>query len=226
MKASSSSIHRLTRLAIYIAAAFLISYIESLVPLPLPFPGMKLGLANLIMLIVLYQDGLADALIVSVLRSILNSLTFGNLFRYFQSFGHGIAAPHKKNRKRRRSFCYQYQLHWRYMSQCRSVCCSMDFGRLFCSGTLCTIFIFLWYDRRNPGRHLCQAVSTAAAPLTTAYTARCKSFGFCRHQFYLDHTGSEIPASFLMIFGAGFCYVYILRRTARRFFAFFRCFGT
>ncbi|MCI5937724.1 MAG: Gx transporter family protein [Eubacterium sp.] len=90
MKASSSSIHRLTRLAIYIAAAFLISYIESLVPLPLPFPGMKLGLANLVMLIVLYQNGLADALIVSVLRSILNSLTFGNLFSLFYGLAGGI----------------------------------------------------------------------------------------------------------------------------------------
>ena len=80
MKASSSSIHRLTRLAIYIAAAFLISYIESLVPLPLPFPGMKLGLANLVMLIVLYQNGLADALIVS----------FGNLFSLFYGLAGGI----------------------------------------------------------------------------------------------------------------------------------------
>ena len=41
-------IHTITELAIFTAIAFIFSYIESLFPLPIPFPGIKLGLANLV----------------------------------------------------------------------------------------------------------------------------------------------------------------------------------
>ncbi len=82
MKSKSTQI---TKLAIYTAAAFIFSYVESLFPLPLPFPGIKLGLANLIIVIVLYRDGFKNAFLVSMVRNLLNAFTFGSLFGFFYS---------------------------------------------------------------------------------------------------------------------------------------------
>jgi len=41
----------------FIALAFIFSYIESLIPIPFPVPGIKLGLANLVIIIALYGIG-------------------------------------------------------------------------------------------------------------------------------------------------------------------------
>ena len=84
------STKKITELALYTAVAFLFSYIESLFPLPIPFPGIKLGLANLIILILLYRDGLGAAFAVSIIRNLLNALTFGSLFGLFYSLAGSI----------------------------------------------------------------------------------------------------------------------------------------
>lgn len=82
----SARTRRLAELSVFTAAAFIFSYIESLFPLPIPIPGIKLGLANLIILIVLCHNGPGAALGVSMVRNILNALTFGSLFGLFYSF--------------------------------------------------------------------------------------------------------------------------------------------
>ncbi len=84
------STKRLAELALFTAVAFLFSYIESLFPLPIPFPGIKLGLANLIIVIVLYRNGLAAAFTVSMIRNLLNALTFGSLFGLLYSLAGSI----------------------------------------------------------------------------------------------------------------------------------------
>lgn len=85
-----SKIQKNAELAVLTSVAFLFSYIESLFPLPLPFPGIKLGLANLIIVIVLELDGFCSAFVVSLLRNILNALTFGNLFGLFYSLAGSV----------------------------------------------------------------------------------------------------------------------------------------
>ena len=81
---------KITELAIYTAVAFIFSYIESLFPLPLPFPGIKLGLANLIIVLVLYRDGFKNAFLVSMVRNLLNAFTFGSLFSFFYSLAGSV----------------------------------------------------------------------------------------------------------------------------------------
>lgn len=78
--------------AVYIALAFIFGYIESLIPLPLPFPGMKLGLANLVIMIILYRKNFAYAFGAAMLRNILNAITFGSLFSFFYSLAGSIAS--------------------------------------------------------------------------------------------------------------------------------------
>lgn len=75
----------MAELAVFTGTAFLFSYIESLFPLPIPVPGIKLGLANLILVILLCRPGLSAAFAVSIVRNVLNALTFGSLFGLFYS---------------------------------------------------------------------------------------------------------------------------------------------
>lgn len=79
------NIKNIAEFSIYTALAFIFSYIESLIPLPLPFPGMKLGLANLVIIIVLYKQNFRYAFGLSMLRNLLNALTFGSLFSLIYS---------------------------------------------------------------------------------------------------------------------------------------------
>jgi len=61
-----------------IALAFILSYIETLIPMLVPVPGIKLGLANLVVLTALYVMGVKQALILSILRIVLVGFTFGS----------------------------------------------------------------------------------------------------------------------------------------------------
>ena len=66
------------RYGLLIALAFIFSYIESVIAVPVPVPGIKLGLANVVVVAALYRMGSGAALVVSVVRVILAGLTFHN----------------------------------------------------------------------------------------------------------------------------------------------------
>lgn len=78
---------KLVTMALFTTTALMLSYIESLFPFFFGVPGMKLGLANLAVVIVLYYYGWKDALAVNVLRIVLSGLLFGNLFSILFSLG-------------------------------------------------------------------------------------------------------------------------------------------
>jgi heptaprenyl diphosphate synthase len=61
-----------------VALAFILSYIESVFPLPVPVPGIKLGLANLVVLTALYTMGMKEAFVLSLIRIVLVGFTFGS----------------------------------------------------------------------------------------------------------------------------------------------------
>ena len=71
---------RMTQLSMLVAIAGVLHFVESAFPIPLPIPGLKLGLANLVTLFVLVSFGLMDALILSVVRVALGSLLSATLF--------------------------------------------------------------------------------------------------------------------------------------------------
>ena len=73
-----------------IALAFIFSYIESMIPIPMPAPGMKLGLANLVTVVGLYTVGLPGTCAVSLVRIVLVGFTFGNAFSMWYGLGGGI----------------------------------------------------------------------------------------------------------------------------------------
>lgn len=73
-----------------IALAFIFSYIEFLIPINLGVPGVKLGLANLVVIITLYVSGIPAAFAISIIRIVLNAFTFGNVAAMIYSLAGGI----------------------------------------------------------------------------------------------------------------------------------------
>ena len=73
-----------------IALAFVLSYIESLIPVFVAIPGAKLGLTNLVVLVALERFGKKDAFIINMIRILLVGFTFGNTFSLLYSFAGGI----------------------------------------------------------------------------------------------------------------------------------------
>lgn len=63
---------------ILIALAMVMGFVESLIPVPIPVPGVKLGLANLVTVTGLYLVGIPGTVCVTVLRVILVGFSFGN----------------------------------------------------------------------------------------------------------------------------------------------------
>lgn len=73
-----------------IGLAFVMSYIENLLPLPSPAPGVKLGLANTVSMAALYLVGAKGAMAVSLVRILLSGLAFTGFSMMFYSLCGGI----------------------------------------------------------------------------------------------------------------------------------------
>ena len=75
---------------VFTSLALILSYVELLIPINFGIPGMKLGLANLLVVILMYKGCPRDALLLSVIRILLSGLIFGNMFSIFYSLGGGL----------------------------------------------------------------------------------------------------------------------------------------
>lgn len=88
------------QLGLFLALALILAYVESLIPFSFGIPGIKLGLPNLIVVLLLYgedtgYDGtgqtgtggsnVRDALTVNILRIILSGFLFSNLYTILYS---------------------------------------------------------------------------------------------------------------------------------------------
>lgn len=74
------------------AFAIILSYVETLIPIPIAVPGVKLGLANFLVLLCLYIYGIKEAIIVNLIRIFVIGCMFGNLFSIlFSIAGAGIS---------------------------------------------------------------------------------------------------------------------------------------
>ena len=76
--------------AMFAALALIFSYIEFLIPLPLPVPGIKLGLANLVIIIAIYRMDFRHAFAINCARILLAGLLFSGVFGMIYSFAGGV----------------------------------------------------------------------------------------------------------------------------------------
>ena len=72
-------------LGLLLTLALILSYVESLIPVFVSIPGVKLGLANLVVLICLYAYQTKYAFLISGMRVILAGLLFGSMFSILYS---------------------------------------------------------------------------------------------------------------------------------------------
>lgn len=77
-------------LGLLLAFALLLSYIEVLLPLQVGIPGVKLGLANLAVLLCLYLFTEKEAMLLSVVKAVLTGLLFGNLYMIIYSLAGAV----------------------------------------------------------------------------------------------------------------------------------------
>ena len=78
-RAGTSRAGKIALYGMMTALAFLLSYVETLIPINLGVPGVKLGLANLASIVSLYLLGAGAAAAIALVRIVLVGFTFGNL---------------------------------------------------------------------------------------------------------------------------------------------------
>ena len=81
---------RVAYFGVFTALALIFSYIEKLIPFHFGIPGIKLGLANLLIVIFLYKRNAKEALLLSVVRIVLAGFMFGSLFSILYSLAGGL----------------------------------------------------------------------------------------------------------------------------------------
>lgn len=84
------SLQKLTTLALYTTLSLAIYAVESAIPPLVPLPGVKLGLANIITLILLQRYTAKEAFLVLIARMLLSALLFGQVLSLLYSLAGGI----------------------------------------------------------------------------------------------------------------------------------------
>ena len=83
---------QLARCAVLAALALALSYVEGMFPLPVPLPGFRLGLANIVTVFALYALGAPHALAILLVRVLLGAMFAGNASALIFSLFGGLAA--------------------------------------------------------------------------------------------------------------------------------------
>jgi heptaprenyl diphosphate synthase len=87
---SHSKTKRMTTLALLAAAAFVLAWLDSMIPVSGLLPGAKLGLANLSVLSGLYLLGPGPGAVLCLLKILLSTFLFGNAYSFFYALAGGV----------------------------------------------------------------------------------------------------------------------------------------
>lgn len=74
------NIKKMTMVGMLTAIAIVLSYLESFIP-SIGIPGFKLGLANIVILLVIYELGVKEAIFVDLVRVYIAALLRGTIFQ-------------------------------------------------------------------------------------------------------------------------------------------------
>ncbi len=81
-----------TSIGVLASMAIILSYFEKLIPPLVPVPGIKLGLANIVVVIALYYLGTRPAFSISIIRVFVVALLFGGISTLMYSFTGGLVS--------------------------------------------------------------------------------------------------------------------------------------
>lgn len=79
-------------LGILLALSMVVTYLETLIPLNFGIYGFRLGLANIVVMLVLKYFGIKYALAINITRAVIVNLLFGNLVSLAFSLSAGVCA--------------------------------------------------------------------------------------------------------------------------------------
>lgn len=71
---------RIAKMGILISLGLVFSYVEALIPIMPSVPGVKIGLSNALVILLLYSYGIGYCFIFQLCRIIISSILFGNVF--------------------------------------------------------------------------------------------------------------------------------------------------
>lgn len=86
------SIKKIALIAIFITLSLILSYVDSLIPINIMVPGIKIGLANLIIIYSLYMLGIKEAIFISIIRVVISSILFGSILTFVYSLTGAIVS--------------------------------------------------------------------------------------------------------------------------------------
>ena len=81
---------RIAYIALLSALAAVFGYIESLFPIPVPIPGIKLGLSNIAVLFALIKMNKSDAFFIMLLKVLICAILFSGMAGLLYSLSGGI----------------------------------------------------------------------------------------------------------------------------------------
>lgn len=81
----SEKVKKISTMAVLLSVALILSYLESILSLNITLPGIKLGLSNIALVLVLYLYGDFYALLFGITKSVLSLLFLGRLASLFFS---------------------------------------------------------------------------------------------------------------------------------------------
>ena len=89
---NNKKIRQMVVISLFLAISVVVSYVESFIPIPIP--GVKLGLANVITLFLLQEGKWKESLFILIARILIVSFIRGTFLNvtFFMSLGGGIVA--------------------------------------------------------------------------------------------------------------------------------------
>ena len=81
---------KVAHFGVFTALAIILSYIETLIPINFGIPGVKLGLANLVIVIALHKLSVTETLLISLSRIFLIGFLIGNMFSILYGLAGGF----------------------------------------------------------------------------------------------------------------------------------------
>ena len=80
----------IAKTALCATLAIVLGYIESLIPLPFPIPGIKLGLSNIAILFAVYTLQEKNTFMIMLIKVVVSALLFSGFQAFIYSFAGGV----------------------------------------------------------------------------------------------------------------------------------------
>lgn len=164
-------IKKLTRMALLTTVALIIFMVEAQIPSPIPIPGIKLGLANIVTVYAMFALSPGQTLAILVCRVFLGSVFSGQLMTLFYSMGGGL-------------LCWLIMLLLRRILSKKQLWVAGVFGAIFHNIGQIIVAILL---TRTPGLVAYLPILMVSGVLTGAFTGLCAQFLLAR----LDQIGQN-----------------------------------